>query len=97
MLTIIKIEADEQGRHEIQSQSHRTACWEEGYIAVPSHLEAKVWESLGWCDLTIEDGALTGITPRERPAPEPEEETETERLRAQVAALQAQVLELRLG
>ena len=97
MLTIIKIEADEQSRHDIQSQSHRTACWEEGYVAVPPQLEGEVWACMGWCDLTIEDGALTGITPRERPAPEPEEETETERLRAQVAALQAQVLELRLG
>ena len=72
MLTIIKIEADGQGRHDIQSQSHRTECWEEGYIAVPPRLEADVWACMGWCELVIEDGVLTGITPTERP-PEPEQ------------------------
>ena len=47
--------------------------WEDGYIEVPVHLEAAVWATYGWCDLQIEEGALVGITPTERP-PEPEPE-----------------------
>lgn len=75
MLTIIKLEADGQGRHDIQSQSHRTECWEEGYIAVPPRLEADVWACMGWCELVIDEetGALTDIIPAEKPEPpEPE-------------------------
>lgn len=72
MLTIIKVDANESGQHDIQSQSTRHRVWEDGYIEVPAHLEAKVWESLGWCELVIEDGVLTGITPTER-TPEPEQ------------------------
>ena len=42
-MTIIQIEPLESGQHPIQSQSHRRACWVEGYIEVPVHLEAAVW------------------------------------------------------
>ena len=72
-MTIIKIEST-NGFHLIESQSHRHTCWLDGYITVPSHLEDIVWASGGYCDLTIEDGVLTGITPTERPVepiPEP--------------------------
>lgn len=72
-MTIIQIKPLEGGQHPIQSQSGRSACWLEGYIEVPAHLEADVWATLGWCDLQIEDGKLVGITPTERP-PEPEPE-----------------------
>lgn len=85
-MTIIKIEALESGQHPIQSQSHRTECWLEGWIEVPMHLESAVWETRGWCDLTIEDGKLTGITPTERPEPEPQptpEPTQLDRVEAQ--------------
>lgn len=68
-MTIIKIEGI-NGLHPIESQSHRTNCWVDGYIAVPAPLEAAVCESQGYCDLTIEDGVLVGITPL--PIPEPE-------------------------
>ncbi len=51
------------------------ACWLEGYIEVPAHLEAAVWATYGWCDLQIEEGVLVGITPTKRP-PEPEPEPE---------------------
>ena len=72
-MTIIQIEPLESGQHPIQSQSHRRACWVEGYIEVPVHLEAAVWATYGWCDLQIEEGKLVGITPTERPTePEPE-------------------------
>ena len=86
-MTIIQIEPLETGQHPIQSQSHRKSCWLNGWIEVPSHLESAVWETLGWCDLTIEDGKLTGITPTERPEPEPEptpEPTQLDRVEAQV-------------
>lgn len=79
-MTIIQIEPLETGQHPIQSQSHRKSCWLEGWIEVPAHLESAVWETLGWCDLTIEDGKLTGITPTERPEPEPEPEPEPTQL-----------------
>ena len=73
MLTIIQVEAMENGMHGLQSQSGRSECWLEGWIAVPEELEAQVWASGGWCDLTIRDGALVAITPTQRPAePEPE-------------------------
>ncbi len=74
-MTIIQIEPLESGQHPIQSQSHRRACWVEGYIEVPVHLEAAVWATYGWCDLQIEEGVLVGITPTKRP-PEPEPEPE---------------------
>ena len=74
-MTIIQIDPLETGQHPIQSQSHRRACWVEGYIEVPVHLEAAVWATYGWCDLQIEEGVLVGITPTERP-PEPEPEPE---------------------
>lgn len=66
-MTIIKIEPLESGIHPIESQSHRRTCWLDGYIEVPPQLESAVWSSGGWCDLTIEDGKLVGITPTERP------------------------------
>nr|DAZ70686.1 MAG TPA: hypothetical protein [Caudoviricetes sp.] len=72
-MTIIKISPLESGQHPIQSQSHRRACWLEGYIEVPAHLHDAVWATYGWCNLQIEENKLVGITPTERP-PEPEPE-----------------------
>ena len=66
-MTIIKILADENNQHSLESQSHRTECWLDGYIAVPQELEKKAWNSLGFCDLVIEDGVLTDILPKEIP------------------------------
>ena len=90
-MTIIQIDTIECGQHQIQSQSGRQKCWKDGYIEVPDDLESDVWETLGWCDLTIEDGCLIGVTPTERPIlPEKEPEpTETERLRADLDYLAA--------
>lgn len=89
MLTIIQIEPLVDNQHPIQSQSDRTKCWEEGYIAVPDHLVDAVWECMGYCDLTIEDGVLIDITPTERPV-EPAVLTVEERVTAlEEAAAQA--------
>lgn len=72
-MTIIEILAREDGSHNIQSRHGAARVWEDGYIEVPSHLEAAVWATYGWCDLQIEGDKLVGITPTERP-PEPEPE-----------------------
>lgn len=69
MLTIIEIEAREDGGHGLQSQSHRTECWLDGWIAVPQELDETVWGCRGYCQLEIQDGVLTGVTPGEPPAP----------------------------
>jgi hypothetical protein len=75
MLTIIQVEKTEQGMHRLQAQSGRTESWLEGWIPVPEELEAEAWACAGWCDLTVENGVLTGIAPTERPIqPEPEAE-----------------------
>ena len=73
-MTIIQIEPLESGQHPIQSQSHQRACWVEGYIEVPVHLEAAVWATYGWCDLQIEEGTGGHHTHQAAPEPEPEPE-----------------------
>ncbi len=84
-MTIIQIDPMETGQHPIQSQSGRCACWLDGYIEVPIHLEAAVWATLGWCDLQIEEGKLVGVTPTERPEP-PDPEPKPPDLTQQYAA-----------
>lgn len=83
MLTIIEIKDREDGGHGLQSQSHRTECWLEGWLAVPPELEQTAWDCAGYCDLDIQDGKLVGLTPRERPPkpePEPQPPSAEERL-----------------
>ena len=55
-MTIIKINPLETGQHPIQSQSHRRACWLDGYIEVPAHLHDAVWATYGWCDSRLRRG-----------------------------------------
>lgn len=68
-LTIIEIKAREDGGHGLQSQSGRTECWLDGWIAVPPEMVPGINKTLGYCDLQIEDGVLVGFTPREIPVP----------------------------
>lgn len=79
-MTIIEINAHEDGSHNLQSRNGAVRVWEDGYLEVPAHLEAKVWESLGWCDLVIDEetGALTDIIPTEKPEPPEPEPSEPE-------------------
>ncbi len=87
MLTIIEIEAREDGGHGLQSQSHRTECWLEGWVAVPPQLEKAAWDCRGYCQLDIQDGVLVDLTPGQAPEQAPAAEmepTELERLRADV-------------
>lgn len=68
-MTIIKIDPTNDN-HPIESQSHRTEVWIDGYIEVPKNLESAAWDSGGYCNLDIQGGVLVGITPAERPEPE---------------------------
>ena len=88
-MTIIELQASQEGGRGIQAQSHRRVCWLPGYIEVPPHLEALAWDTGGYCDLDIRDGKLVGSTPTEKPEPPAPEPTETERLRADVDFLAA--------
>lgn len=75
MITIVK-QNDVNGYHCYESQSHRTQNWMgDDWIEVPEPLVETLFESGGYCDLTIENGVLIAITPRGRP-PEPEPEPE---------------------
>ena len=88
MMTIIEIEAREDGGHGIQSQSHRTECWLDGWIAVPQELEEAARACQGYCTLDIQEGVLVGLTPGEIPTPpEPEPTPTVEELQAKIAAL----------
>ena len=69
-MTIIEINAREDGSRNIQSRHGAARVWEDGYIEVPAHLHDAVWATYGWCDLQIGEGGLVGVTPTERP-PEP--------------------------
>lgn len=91
-MTIIQIEPLESGQHPIQSQSGRKSCWLEGWIEVPENLTAGIWDTLGWCDLTIENGKLVGFTPTERPEPEPVPEVISQEQR--INALEAAMLSM---
>lgn len=85
MLTIIEIEARADGGHGLQSQSGRTECWLEGWIAVPPQLEKAAWDCCGYCQLDIQDGILVGLTPGTKPEHETwSQPSEMERLRADV-------------
>ena len=87
MLTIIEVAAREDGGHGLQSQSHRTECWLEGWVAVPPELEQAVWHCRGYCELEIQDGVLTGVKPGEPPAPPAPEPTQEDRLSALEGAM----------
>ena len=86
-MLIIKIEPQESGQHLFQSQSHRTKCWEDGYVAVPPERESEIVGCLGYGDLTVEDGKFVDFVPRPELIPTPEEDTtptQLDRVEAQV-------------
>lgn len=62
-MLIIKIKETDNNLHHFQSQSHRTECWIDGYIAVPKELESIVYSCRGYCELIIENGVLVNVMP----------------------------------
>ncbi len=89
MLTIMELKAREDGGHGLQSQSHRTECWLEGWVAVPEELAEKVWSCGGYCEPVLEEGRLVDAVPGQRPEEAAPEPTAEERLRADVDFLAA--------
>ena len=84
-MMIIKIEANKNGQHLFQTQSHRRECWLDDYIAVPENLESAVMSCKGYCDLTIKNNRLIEIQPRPDLIPVEEvKPSELEQLRADV-------------
>ena len=84
MLIIERNSADGKFHH-FQSQSHRTECWMDGYIEVPTELETKVYESGGYCELIIKNDTLVDVILHPEWKPEEiKEPTALEQLRADV-------------
>lgn len=83
MLTIVKITADEAGCHSVETQSHRTECWMEGWVAVPENLVEKVMSCCGCCDLVMDGEKLVDVVPHQQPDAVTEP-SEMERLRSDV-------------
>lgn len=83
MLTIIEIKDREDGGHGLQSQSHRTECWLEGWLAVPAGAGA---DGLGLCGLLRpghtgrQAGGPDAPGAASRPEPEPQTPSAEERL-----------------
>lgn len=78
-----------------EEQSHRRYPdnWQgEGWLPVPPRLEPRVRAYCPYCELVIEDGALVGITPTERPAPDLES-IKAERIAQSKADLETYLLE----
>lgn len=84
-MMIIKINAEKDGQHLFQSQSHRRECWLDDYIAVPENFESVVMSCNGYCDLTIKNNRLIEIQPRPDLIPVKESKpSELEQLRADI-------------
>lgn len=88
-MTIIEIDPT-NGIHIVESQSHRTDVWMDGYIEVPPYLEATALASGGYCDLIIDGGVLVGITPTGKPEPDPTAEISA--LKSELAATDYQII-----
>ena len=71
-MLIIRIEATESGQHYFESQSHRTECWLEGWVAVPEERAREVLDCRGYGNLIAEDGRFVDFTPRPDLIPVPE-------------------------
>lgn len=91
-LTIIEINARQDGGHGLQSQSGRTECWLEGWIAVPEELTGTVWACGGYCTLDIRNGVLAGVTPGEIPAPEPSAQEQITARKEELAKTDYQII-----
>ena len=95
---IIKIESQENGQYLFQSQSHRTGCWEEGYVTVPPEKEASIIDCMGYGDLIVEDGQFVDFIPKPELVPtvdlKPNIESRVSELEIQLAETDEVAIEL---
>lgn len=92
----IKIEENENGQHNIQSQNHRKTCWLEGYVEVPENLVSSVLSTAGIGELVLEDGVLVDFIPGEMPMAE-ETPSELEDVMSMLVDQEMRLLQLELG
>lgn len=81
---ITKILKYDNGSH--ANQSTTPCVIPDGWIEVPTYLEAAFESSGSFCNLTIEDGVLTGIEPLPIPEPIANPTAEITALKAQLTA-----------
>ena len=80
MLCVIKIEADANGWHDLQTNSTWTKCPYDGYAIVPDEMINSIMETCGYCDIVLNEDKteITSFTPTEKPIiPEPEKQPST--------------------
>ena len=61
-MTIINLTACDNGAHANQTKNGTFKRIPEGWAVVPESLESAAQNHLPWVALTVEDGAITGIT-----------------------------------
>ena len=97
-MTIIQIEPNEGTQyHPTETQSHRTACWLAGYLAVPEELVQTVQESCGHGTLQIEGETLVGFTPLPLPPTKPAKPTAEEDRDGLLVSLEYRLMLIELG
>ena len=79
-MVIIKINADKDGYHQVQSQEGRSENWMGiEWAVVPPDMQQAAVASCGFCTITVRNGVVTSLVPVARPPaptlePTPEEE-----------------------
>lgn len=97
-MTIIQVAPLEgTNYHPFQSQSHREACWEAGFVAVPEELLERIYACRGYCELRLKDGVLTDIIPLEIPKQPPQKVLPEEDRDTMLVDLSYRVTLLELG
>ena len=78
MNTIISTKKNKAGFHDVETRSNTYVP--EGYLTVPQEFIAKLND--GYCEITLEAGVFTGVTPTEKPEPSPSNEVQIAELEA---------------
>jgi len=91
-LFIIEITSNENGFHRMESQSHKTENWKDGYAVVPEEMVPAIDATFGFCDIEVVDGVVVSFTAMEHPAPPLSIEGQIAELKAQLAATDYMVI-----
>ena len=88
MLCVIKIKADTDSWHDLQTNSTWTKCPYEGYAIVPPEMVESIMKTDGYCNIELNEDKteIISFTPTEKPViTEPEKPvTEKEQMRADI-------------